>query len=158
MSTFSTTVTKAQRKAAGIDARGFAVSPDSRHNINCPGYNRSPFEPKASTVKLSEAVTIMNLAKTIIKEREKKTRLQVRPKTKRGDQKQPTHKQLDRLTLNQFYDAECQFLHAGKKGEGAIIFAGIRLRSGDVCTSGCGWFNNGKCSTYQTLLKQEKSQ
>ncbi len=94
MSTFSTTVTKAQRNASGIDAHGFAVSPDSRHNINSPGYNRSPYEPvtkkKANTLGdiLRRAVAKQDANTTTVATKRLVRSAQVRPTTKRGQRQE----------------------------------------------------------------------
>ena len=51
MSTFSTTVTKAQRNAVDYDTRGRAISICSRQHTRRPGYNASPFEPPKPKTK-----------------------------------------------------------------------------------------------------------
>ncbi len=163
MSTFSTAVTKAQRNAIDYDLRRRAISICSRQNTNRPGYNPSPYEPpkpKPKEWSLGNALRekVLGVSKQIIKEKENKKHAsaQVRPDTKRSTRKPSAPSRLDNVTLGQFYDAGCQFLHTGDNDNAAVLFAGIRMRSGDVCTTGCGWFNNGKCSTYRVLSAAAK--
>lgn len=51
MSTFSTTVTQAQRNSRDFDSRGREISICSRQHTNRPGYNPSPYELKIISTK-----------------------------------------------------------------------------------------------------------
>ena len=157
MSTFSTTVTKAQRNARDFDTRGREISICSRHHTERPGYNPSPYQPKAVTVKHAEAITVMNLAKTLIKEKETKklAAVQVRPNTKRGQRAiAPTSKDIELPVISpeKFLESTCELATPRD-----IFIAVYNLSKGTPCI-GCSYDVHSKtgCKAKQTLLREMK--
>lgn len=154
MSTFSITVTKAQRDASGTDARGFAVSPDSRHNINSPGYNRSPYEPKVvpKTQKLrSFGKALEEKVLGPSKQKAGHVKLQVRPATKRRQRQAALHSKdviLPVTPLEEFLETSCEL--ATPRG----IFYAIWSMSHSKPCIGCSYDVHSKtgCPAKQQLL------
>ncbi len=162
MSTFSTTVTKAKRNAVGQDVNGFSVSPDSRHNINAPGYNRSPFEPKPSAkqrtlgdlladgLKRAQKADEDRIRKVVTK---KPASVQVRPTTKRGQRAvAPTSKDimLQELPVETFFDTSCELATPRD-----VFIAIHSLSHGKPCV-GCAYDVHSKtgCPAKQQLLRE----
>ncbi len=164
MATFSTNVTQAQRDAIDYNTRGRAISTCSRQNTKRPGYNPSPYEPKIApkTVKIGKTLGVMNrgeLTIIVAPPKQKPAAVQVRPNTKRGSRgvATPKHERVnDHVTLDQFYNAGCEFLHDGEHDLTTVVFIGIKDKTGDVCTTGCAYFKQGKCPAYLTLINQGK--
>mgnify|MGYP001571945973 CR=1 FL=1 len=159
MSTFSTTVTKAQRNARDFDSRGREISICSRQHTGRPGYNPSPYEPKVVTKKSPSRILLeahVGIHQQPVTHLAKPAAVQVRPNTKRGSRsiKQTPHRPID-ATLPQFYEAGCEFLHSGKLVTTSAQFLAVKTSAGDVCTTGCAWFKNGACPAYKMLLERE---
>ena len=56
-------------------------------------------------------------------------------------------------TIAEFLETDCQLLKP------IAIFAGIhQATGGDPCTTGCAYFNGGKCSAYRKLTIPAKAE
>ena len=154
MSTFSTTVTKAHRNATAKDAWGFAVSFCSRHNVNSPGYNRSPFEPKVTERKPTTRMSQELAHEPSVKAPKKKPgTVQVRPNTKRGQRSAaPTSKdiQLPELPIKTFLESSCELAMPRN------VFAAVYGMSHGKPCIGCAYDEHSKtgCKAKQKLLRE----
>ena len=154
MSTFSTTVTKAQRNARDFNTRGQEISICSRQHTKRPGYNPSPFQPKIVSVKLAVSLSC-NWPKTIIKERENKklATVQIRPNTKRGQRAvTPSSKdiKLPVIPIKAFLETTCELATPRD-----MFFAIHGLSHGQPCI-GCAYDEHSKtgCPAKQKLLRE----
>ena len=156
---FSTRVTKAQRNALDYDLHGRAISMASRQHQGRPGYNFPEKYVKPTKVAF-RAQQIVNTALIPVQEEAKARptpKFQVRPTTKRGARGKITHARLDQESVGKFYEAGCAFLHNGDRDRATLSFIAVReLAGGDVCTTGCAWFNDGQCPAYRKLIAKEK--
>ena len=151
---FSTTVAQAQRDACDHDLRGRAISQASRQNTKRPG--RHAPDGYVEPTKMGWPGTKCHFLDQIIAfERKKKmAALQVRPNTKRGGRGVRQHARLEEVTPIQFREAGCEFL---LRAPDDVLFLGVRQAAGgDVCTTGCGWFDGGQCPAYRKLIEKEK--
>lgn len=157
MSTFSTTVTKAQRNSRDYNSRGDEISICSRQHTKRPGYNPSPFEPKVVAKKddyrSRPASTITGqLTKNELRSPKPAT-AQVRPNTKRGQRAvAPTSKdiQLPELPVETFFDTTCELATPRD-----IFIAIHSLSHGKPC-NGCAYDVHSKtgCKAKQRLLRE----
>ena len=160
MSTFSTTVTKAQRNARDFDTREREISICSRQHTNRPGYNPSPYEPKVTPAKskpwsLGEALKEKILGPS--KQEAKHAKLQVRPTTKCGQRSAtPTSKDimLPELPVKTFLDLSlttpCELATPRD------VFIAIHSLSKSKPCVGCSYDVHSKtgCRAKQMLLRE----
>lgn len=161
--TFSTKVTKAQRNARDFDLRGRAISMASRHHTLKPGYNLPDgyVKPTGMPTEYHPRTVPAYYTPAPKQKHTPATQVSVRPGTKRGQRGQPApkqHQRLDHVTIPQFLEAGCGFLVEGDRNLNIPMFLAIKAEAGgDVCTTGCGWFNNGQCPAYVKLVAKEKT-
>ncbi len=159
MSTFSTTVTKAQRNSRDYNSRGDEISICSRQHTKRPGYNHpSPFEPKVVAKKQDKyrsrpASTIIGQLTKSGLGSPKKTTVQVRPTTKRGQRSvAPTSKNivLQELPVETFFETSCELATPRD-----MFIAIHSLSHGKPCV-GCAYDVHSKtgCEAKRALLRE----
>ena len=154
MSTFSTTVTKAQRNAVDYDTRGRAISICSRQHTRRSGYNPSPYASKV-VVKKEEPWSLGKALREKVlgpsKQEAAHAKLQVRPTTKRGQKKEaPTTKTvaLPITPIGEFLKTTCEL--ATPRNMFTTIYI---MTEGKPCI-GCSYDEHSKtgCQAKRELL------
>jgi len=156
MSTFSTTVTQAQRDAIDYNTRGRAISTCSRQNTLRPGYNPSPYEPKPTKLKptTDKNTGLLKMINIPSKQEAAHAKLQVRPNTKRGQRRlEKTSKDIALMELP--VEVFLEMSSCGLATPRDVFIAIHSLSHGKPCV-GCAYDVHSKsgCPAKQQLLRE----